>query len=271
MKPETIMKSFQATGEWPMDAEVVLKRFKTTTSEQDEALKLGEHGDGDSWIQLRKIFDAAVADKAKVEAKRLSQGIHSLQVNNALLHNENSGLQQALNTKRKHKTKRTTLDLQHRDEYHGGAVFWSPKKLREAREREATKRDEAEQLQLQKTHDRDLKAAAMLYKKKQAEAAKLARQHAAEERREAKKARAAELASDQALKKQQRDAATAQKSHDTSNTAKRKASHTAAKNSAKRRRVVGAASRVEAAPPPASPPPKISARGRQIRVPAKFK
>ncbi|RMZ67028.1 pogo transposable [Pyrenophora seminiperda CCB06] len=143
MKPETIMKSFQATGVWPMDAEVVLKRFKTTTSEQDEALKLGQQGDGDSWIQLRIIFDAAVANKAKVEAKRLSRSIHSLQVNNALLYNENSGLQQALNTKKKHKMKRTTLDLRHRDEYYGGAVFWSPRKLREA-----TKQDEAEQLQL---------------------------------------------------------------------------------------------------------------------------
>jgi hypothetical protein len=35
---------------------------------------------------LRKIFDAAVADKAKIEAKRLSQGLHSLQVNNEILH-----------------------------------------------------------------------------------------------------------------------------------------------------------------------------------------
>jgi hypothetical protein len=126
-----------------MDAEVVLKRFKTTTPEQDEASKLGQYGDGDSWIQLRIFSNAAVADKAKAEAKRLSQNIHSLQVNNALLYNENTGLQQALNTKKKHKTKRTTLGLQHRDEYYGGAVFWSPRKLREA-----TKQDEAEQLQL---------------------------------------------------------------------------------------------------------------------------
>jgi hypothetical protein len=78
MKRDTILKSFQATGVWPMDAEVVLKRFNTTTSEQDEASQPREQGDGDTWIQLRKCFDAAVADKAKVEAKRLSQSIHSL-------------------------------------------------------------------------------------------------------------------------------------------------------------------------------------------------
>ncbi|KAF2844332.1 hypothetical protein T440DRAFT_559077 [Plenodomus tracheiphilus IPT5] len=79
--------------------------------------------------------------------------------------------------------------------------------------RELVKRDEAEQLQLQKS----LKVAHKLYQKQQAEAVKVARQYAAEERREAKKARAEELAAARELKKQQRDAATAQKSHDTLN------------------------------------------------------
>jgi hypothetical protein len=271
MKPDLIMKSFQATGVWPMDAEVILQRFSNRTSRQATTSELGQHGDSDSWRELRKIFDSAVADKAKVEARRLEASLHSLQVQNELLHHENDGLTCALKAKKKHKTKSNTMDLQQRKEYHGGAVFWSPRKLREARAREATKRDEDERQQLQKTHDRELKAAATLYKKKQAEAAKVARQQAAEERAKAKKARAEELAAARALKKLQRDAATAQKSHDTSNTAKRKASHSAAKNPTKRRRVVGAASRVEAAPPPASPPPKTSARGRKIRVPAKFK
>ena len=83
-----------------MDADAVLKRFNNHLSRQDEDLEIGDDGDGHTWHQLRKIFKAAVADKAKVEAKRLSQSIHSLQVNNALLHNENSGLQQALNAKK---------------------------------------------------------------------------------------------------------------------------------------------------------------------------
>ena len=161
-----------------------------------------------------------VANKAKAEAKRLSQSIHSLQVNNALLHDENSGLQQALNAKKKHKTKHTTVDLQSRDEDYGGAVFWSPRKLREAREREVTKRDEAEQLQLYRTHDRDLKLAATLYKEEQADAVKVARQHAKEERDREKKARAEELAAQRVIEKQQREAVTAPKSHDTLNKAK---------------------------------------------------
>ena len=252
-----------------MDAEVVLKRFNNTTLGQDKASELGQHGDGDSWIQLRKLFDAAVPDKAKVEARRLKASFHSLQTHNELLHLENDGLTAAIQAKKKHKKKINTMDLQQRKEYHGGTVFWSPRKLREARAREATKRDEDERQRLQKTHDKELKAVAKLYRKKQAEAAKVARQHAAEERAAAKKAKAEELAAARALKKQQQDAATAQKSCDTLNKAKRKASHKAAKIPTKRRRVVGAGSRPDAAPAPPPPPPKTT-RTRSIQAPKKY-
>ena len=47
MTPNSIVKSFQATGVWPMDADVVLKRFNNTTSTEDEDSELGQHGDGE--------------------------------------------------------------------------------------------------------------------------------------------------------------------------------------------------------------------------------
>ncbi|KAA8626807.1 hypothetical protein PtrV1_02487 [Pyrenophora tritici-repentis] len=63
------------------------------------------------------------------------------------------------------------LDLQQRQEYHGGSVFWSPRKLREARAREAVReRDETEE-KLQKARS-----------KKQREEARLQRQDELEER-----------------------------------------------------------------------------------------
>jgi hypothetical protein len=67
-----------------MDASRVLQRFNNNP-QQDNDPGIREQGDGDTWPQLRKIFNAAVANKAKIEAKRLSQGLHSLQVNNELL------------------------------------------------------------------------------------------------------------------------------------------------------------------------------------------
>jgi hypothetical protein len=142
------MNSFQATGVWPIEADAVLKRSNNHPSRQDEDSELSDNGNGDSWNQLRKILDAAVADKAKIEAKRLSQSIHSLQVNNELPYYENLGLQEALNAKKKRKKKRTTLDLQNEDTWHSGAEFYSPRKVEEGRRREVTKRDEAERKQL---------------------------------------------------------------------------------------------------------------------------
>jgi hypothetical protein len=271
MTLELIKKSFQATGVWPMDADAVLKRFSNQTSEQDKASGLQQHGDGDSWRQLRKIFDAAVTDKAKVEARQLEASLHSLQVQNELLHHENDGLQRELNTKRKQTTQRITLTIQEGEDWHGGAVFMSPRNLQRARARKAAEQDEAEQLQLQKARDRESKAASAAYKKQLQEAAKVAQQQAKIARDAERKARAEEQAANRALKKAQRDAATAQKSRDTLNKGKRKASHKAAKNPTKRRRVVAALSGVDAEPPAASPPPKFTTRGRNIRKPAKYK
>jgi hypothetical protein len=271
MRLDLIKKSFQATGVWPMDADAVLKRFNNRTSRQAEAPQLGQHSDGNSWRELRKVFNAVVPDKSKVEARQLEASLHSLQVQNELLHYENQGLQQALNARQKRTSNSKTMDLQQREEYHGGAILWSPRKLREARYRARVKEDEAEQLQLQKARNREATEASKLLQKQQAAEAKAARQRAAEERRAAKKAQAETLAAQRALKKQQRDAATAQKCRDTLNKGKRKASHKAAKHPTKRRRVAAARSGADAVPPAASPPPEITSSGRNVRKPARFK
>jgi hypothetical protein len=146
MRLELILKSFEATGVWLMDAEVILKRFNVTTSGQDEDAELGELGDGDSWNDIQKILDAAVIDRVNAKFKHLAAAFHSLQVQNKLLYYENKGLCAAITTKQQHATKSKTLDLQQRKEYHGGAVLWSPCKLREARVRERLKQRNAEEL-----------------------------------------------------------------------------------------------------------------------------
>ncbi|RAR00482.1 pogo transposable [Stemphylium lycopersici] len=249
MTRDSILQSFRATGVWPMEADAVLKRFNNHPQQDNIDPEIGEH----------------------IEAKQLAQSLHSLQVNNELLHTRLSDVEGQLNTKSKRHTRSTTLATQDSNKPNGGAVFLSPRKLRECREREATKHHEAEQLQLQKLRDRDLKAAATLYKKQQAEAAKAARLRAKEERDQAKKQRAAELAERRTLKKQQRDAATTQKSRDRGNSSKRKASNKSDQNIAKRRRAVAATSQPDAGPAVASPPPKISARGRKIKTPARYR
>jgi hypothetical protein len=129
---KNILKAFKATGVVLANANIVLQRFKTTTPEQDEGPEIGEPRDGDNWRQLRNLFDVAVKDKDELEAKRLSTALHLLQVQNELLHHKNEGLRSALTTKKKHKKKSRPLDLQPQEEYHDGAVFWLPCKIREA-------------------------------------------------------------------------------------------------------------------------------------------
>lgn len=47
--PELNLKSFQATGVLPMNAEAVLKRYNDTTSQPVNGVKVGEQEDGDNW------------------------------------------------------------------------------------------------------------------------------------------------------------------------------------------------------------------------------
>ena len=58
------------------------------------------------------------------------------------------GMKEALSIKEKRKKKGRALDLQQRQEYHGGAVFWSPRKIREARVRQSVRKQEEKEQQL---------------------------------------------------------------------------------------------------------------------------
>jgi hypothetical protein len=73
-----------------------------------------------------------VAGESSESAQRLSELLHHLHVDNKLVHGENESLREAVVIKKKHKKHGRALDLQQREEYHGGAVLWSPRKVREA-------------------------------------------------------------------------------------------------------------------------------------------
>ncbi|EDU51060.1 hypothetical protein PtrSN002B_011237 [Pyrenophora tritici-repentis] len=117
-----ILKAFEATGVAPPSADAVLRRFKTTTPQQDEDLDIEEHGDGNTWDQLRNLFDAVVKNAVKVEAKWLSASLYSMQVQNELLYHENEGLCTTLSTVYRHSVKSKSLELQQRKEICGAVA-----------------------------------------------------------------------------------------------------------------------------------------------------
>jgi hypothetical protein len=62
----------------------------------------------------------------------LIQIFYHLQVQNELITQENRGLKEAAQIRKKHKKKGIPLHLQQQQEYHGSAVPWSPRKVRKA-------------------------------------------------------------------------------------------------------------------------------------------
>jgi hypothetical protein len=69
-----------------------------------------------SWTQFRKLYYLAVKDTSKVLVLQLYKVLHSLQVQNELLHHQNDAMKEALSIKQKHaKKSRLLLLIQHQD------------------------------------------------------------------------------------------------------------------------------------------------------------
>jgi hypothetical protein len=170
-KKETIVRSFAATGVWPIDRDRVMKRFppKLPNKLKDSSTP--------AWFKAERLLHAAI-DRSSSEAKEVTTLLHHLTAQNDLLNDENNGLREAFNTKKKHNKKSNVLDLQQRDEYHSGAVFWSPRKLREARARNSTNKRLQEAKDLKKAEMKKLKAANTLCNKKIAEEKRVAQERA---------------------------------------------------------------------------------------------
>ena len=132
-KRETVLKAFEATGIWPKDRNAILKRFHPQTPDEDQSTSSSPSLSEADFKNIREVVQSVVKERADKEAKKVTQAFHHLQVQNELLHCELEGLREASTTKKKHKKKGKALNFQQRQEYHDGAVFWSPRKMRETR------------------------------------------------------------------------------------------------------------------------------------------
>lgn len=192
---KTILKSFEATSISPFNPEVILKRFAKPTQDKQESRESSTSVlSGSDWRKLDRLVRAAVENQGSKDAQKLSRSLHHISVQNELLRLEINGLKEALLVKKKHRKKGKRLDLQQRQEYHGGAVLWSPRKVREARVRQSVKEQEEKEQKLQKAETAELRKAAKLYKEKIAEEKRVAREEAKKEKEKEKAKKAAERA-----------------------------------------------------------------------------
>jgi hypothetical protein len=213
---------------------------------------------------MERLVRAAVSDRTAEESKKLSETLHSLAVQNELLHNENDGLREALDNKKKRKDHGKRLDLQRKDSYHGGATFWSPHKIHQARACELEKQQQEEAEIAARANRKELQAAAKLLKEQQKEERCVEREKLKEER---KRERAGKLAAHNARIAAQNT----KKLSTTAQSGKRKASRAPPSNNKRPRRSSGAAAvptSPEAAP---AAPPKVNSCGRTIRTPVRYR
>ena len=234
-----------------MDPDNVLKRFKKDPPPRPVPVPKSE------WRQIERLLRSTV-DRTSDEAKTLSNLIHHVTVQKELLEDENKGLRDALTTKKNHNKKGRVLDLQQREEYHGGAVIWSPRKLREAEARDKVRRDEEEAHLIQKAEEKEQRATAKAYKHQQVEQRKKERAEKAEKRK-------IEIAEKAAKRKQEQQERDYRKALQTSQTGKRKASEALAPKAKRAQRSGddGGGSRwVEA---PSAAQASTSKRGRTIK------
>ncbi|KAI1580927.1 hypothetical protein PtrEW13061_009804, partial [Pyrenophora tritici-repentis] len=191
------------------------------------------------------------------EARKLRSSVHHLSVQNELLKHENEGLKEALQHKKKHRKKGKALDLQQRQEYHGGSVFWSPRKLREARARKAVReRDETEE-KLQKAWAKKQRKEAQLQRQVELEEKRVERQRLKEMREVERAEKAAERARKVEAQHQKKYIQQAQQR-------KRKASQVLSPSNKRQKRAGAAHAGVQAGDELSATPAKVTSRGRNV-------
>ncbi|KAF1357589.1 hypothetical protein EJ07DRAFT_128472, partial [Lizonia empirigonia] len=208
------------------------------------------------WRKIRQLVDHAVADRDQRKISKLNQTIHRLSIRSVLAEHENVRLKEALINERQHRKRGKALPLEAAEEYHGGAVFWSPRKVKEARDRQHQQELEEEQLQHQKVEAARVREEQRQEKLKAVEARRAARAAARLMRQEEKAGEAADRASRQAAHRTQR----LQQAQKTAQRGKRRRLNIATKAGSKKR-ASGAV---------AGLPPSQSRRGRAIKLPAKY-
>ena len=263
-REDLILKAFTATGICPVNPDVILDRFRHTSPSGSLSVSSGSTAySAEDWLKACTTLHAEVKDSRSVGARKLGQTIHHLSSQVELLQAELDALRKKLyQNKKRQKQPNRQLDLQQHQEYHGGAVMWSPRAFREARARAAVQDRERQEEELKKVEMKELAAANKLYNEKIAEEKreqrvreKAARDQARAEERAAIEERKAQRERD----KQARDAA---KAVQLPQRGKRKASQSAAPRKKQKRSAVAARRSSVAAEPSTAPRTHTTRSGR---------
>jgi hypothetical protein len=267
-KADNILSAFKATGLSPLQPDMILKRFNRQPLQSSSSDSDSSALSASDWRKIRQLVDHAIASRDQGRISKLNQTIHQLSIRSVLAEHENTRLKEALINERQRRKRGRALPLVADEEYHGGAVFWSPKKVKEARDRQLQQGLEEEELQLQKAEAARLRQERKQEKLQSAQQRRAARVEAQIIRQEKKAREAADRASRQAARKAQQRLQQAQK---TAQKGKRRSLKPVIKPAIKKRVATQHEVGGEASAAAAALPPFQSRHGRAIKLPSKYR
>ncbi|KAG9185052.1 hypothetical protein G6011_02999 [Alternaria panax] len=215
------------------------------------------------WRKIRQLVDCAVNYKESRKISQLNRTILKLSTRSTLVEQENKKLQEALIKERQRKQRSRLKPLKQSEDCHGGAVFWSPRKVREARNLQEQKDRDIEQLQQQKAAAIQAQEELKLIKAREIDARRQAR---AEARLLREKKRADEVAERAARQAARKAAKRLQQAIKTSQKGTKKSLKARIRPTPKTIVVGDQLSDRSTGPPPAR-----SRRDRDIKLPTKYK
>jgi hypothetical protein len=171
---KSLLKALKCTGLAPFNLSQILTRFKlkelsrpSTSSITTSVLSASD------WRKIERLLHEVVEDVYDRQAAKLSQTIYTIAAQNILYRHENKRLQEAFMNEKKRRQRGKPLLLEALPEKTSGAMWWSPKKVQDARLKQETKdlelqaqihqkakdarrKEETKQLKHQFTNDRTL-------------------------------------------------------------------------------------------------------------------
>lgn len=269
---ETVLRSFEVTGIAPHNPSIIVDKFAQESSEDSSGSSDTSVYSGKDWLKIESLVRRISTDQSNKNTHKILRSLHHISIQNQLLNDEILGLRSALKWKEKHSKKSHTLPLQQRQEYHGGAVMWSPSKRREAEHlHNVVQRLDMEE-KLRKVNDKEVAATKKLVQEKEKEEKRVQRKVAAEARKKKKKEEhAIQVATRKAERERQKQQRNATNALQFSQKGKRKASQD---STAKKRQKRVSTRDADDVPPlelPPSPSYKITTRGRNVTLPKKYR
>jgi hypothetical protein len=167
---KNILSGFEKCGLQPFNPQRVLARFNEQSPERPSSSESSHSAlTAEDWRRIDKLLRLVVSDICDRRARKLSNTVHSLATKNLLLQQENHRLTKALCNEKKKRQRKQPLLLEASQSYDGGAIFYSPNKVQQARDRQAQKEATAELLRQQKDEGTRRRAAEKLEKVRVAE------------------------------------------------------------------------------------------------------